>query len=248
VRAHALNPGKTNLLGLAPPELEAFVSGLGEPSYRARQLMTWIYKRRIGDFAAMTELGKELRTRITVIDSSGIVLADSDENPRIMENHKNRPEVSEALVGGVGRSTRFSSTTNQEAVYVALPIGEEGRPAGVLRVSLFLTDSRFPPGLTGRMVRIGLLLSFLALVAAYLISRSISRPIKDLTAASERLAAGDFDTRVFLRRNDEFQALADTFNSMSREIKTAFEELNRQRAELKSIIDSLREGLVVIGK
>ena len=198
--------------------------------------------------STVRQLGKELRTRITVIDASGTVLADSDENPRVMENHKNRPEVSEALVGKVGRSTRFSSTTSQEAVYVAIPIGEEGKPAGVLRVSLFLTDSRFPPGLTGRMVRIGLLLSFLALVAAYLISRSISRPIKDLTAASERLAAGDFDTRVFLRRNDEFQALADTFNGMSREIKTAFEGLNRQRAELKSIIDSLKEGLIVISR
>ena len=198
--------------------------------------------------STVRQLGRELRTRITVIDASGTVLADSDENPRVMENHKNRPEVSEALVGRVGRSTRFSSTTNQEAVYVAIPIGEEGKSAGVLRVSLFLTDSRFPPGLTGRMVRIGLLLSFLALVAAYLISRSISRPIKDLTAASKRLAAGDFDTRVFLRRNDEFQALADTFNGMSREIKTAFEELNRQRAELKSIIDSLKEGLIVINR
>jgi len=193
-------------------------------------------------------LGKQLRTRITVIDPKGIVLADSDENPRAMENHRNRPEVREALEGRIGRSTRFSSTTNQEAVYVAIPLGPEGTPKGVLRVSLFLRDSRFPPGLTARMVRIGLLLSFLALIAAFLISRSISRPIKDLTAASERLAAGDFDTRVFLQRNDEFRSLADTFNSMSREIKTAFEGLNRQRAELESIIDSLKEGLIVINK
>jgi len=193
-------------------------------------------------------LGKQLRTRITVIDPKGIVLADSDENPRAMENHRNRPEVSEALEGRIGRSTRFSSTTNQESVYVAIPLGAEGATKGVLRVSLFLRESRFPPGLTGRMLRIGLLLSFLALIAAFLISRSISQPIKDLTAASERLAAGDFDTRVFLQRNDEFRALADTFNSMSREIKTAFEGLNRQRAELKSIIDSLKEGLIVINK
>ena len=198
--------------------------------------------------SSVRRLGKELRTRITVIDTSGTVLADSDENPRVMENHRNRPEVREALEGNVGRSTRFSSTTSQEAVYVAIPLGEEGKSKGVLRVSLFVRDSRFPPGLTGRMVRIGLLLSFLALIGAYLISRSISRPILDLTAASERLAAGDFDTRVFLRRNDEFRTLADTFNSMSREIKTAFEGLNRQRAELKSIIDSLKEGLIVINK
>ncbi len=198
--------------------------------------------------ATVRQLGKQLRTRITVIDPKGTVLADSDENPRVMENHRGRPEVREALEGRIGRSTRFSSTTNQEAVYVAIPIGEEGAAKGVLRVSLFLTDSRFPPGLTTRMVKIGVVLSFLALIAAFLISRSISQPIRDLTAASERLAAGDFDTRVFLRRNDEFRELANTFNSMSREIKTAFEGLNRQSAELKSIIDSLREGLIVINK
>jgi len=56
--------GPTNLLGLPLPELEAFVIGLGEKPYRARQLMTWIYKRRVGEFAAMTDLGKELRGRL----------------------------------------------------------------------------------------------------------------------------------------------------------------------------------------
>lgn len=111
-----------------------------------------------------------------------------------------------------------------------------------------MKDALLPPGLTFRMVNIGLVLSFLALVAAFLISRSVSRPIKDLTAASRRLAAGNFDTRVFLKRNDEFQALADTFNGMGREIKNAFDELDRRRAELESIIDSLREGLIVINR
>ena len=198
--------------------------------------------------ATVRQLGKELRTRITVIDNQGTVLADSIEDPRSMENHKNRPEVAEALGGGIGRSTRFSSTTGKESLYVAIPMVREGRTAGVVRVSLFVMDTLFPPRLTFRMINIGLILSFLALLVAFLISRSVSRPINDLTAASQRLAAGDFDTRVFLKRNDEFQALADTFNSMSREIKDAFEELDRQRAELDSIIDSLREGLIVIDR
>jgi 23S rRNA (adenine2503-C2)-methyltransferase len=58
---------RTNLLGLTPPELEAFVVGLGEKPYRARQLLTWIYKRRIGDFEAMTDLGKDFRTRLAAV-------------------------------------------------------------------------------------------------------------------------------------------------------------------------------------
>jgi len=55
---------RVNLLGLTPEELEAFVVGLGEKPYRARQLMVWIYKRWVSDFALMTDLGKELRVKL----------------------------------------------------------------------------------------------------------------------------------------------------------------------------------------
>ena len=55
---------RTNLLGLTRPELEAFVAGLGEKPCRARQLMTWIYKRRVGDFAQMTDLAKSFREKL----------------------------------------------------------------------------------------------------------------------------------------------------------------------------------------
>lgn len=57
----------TNLLGLTPEELEAFVVGLGEKPYRARQLLVWIYKRWVGDFALMTDLGKDFRARLSAV-------------------------------------------------------------------------------------------------------------------------------------------------------------------------------------
>ncbi len=58
---------RTNLLGLAPAELEAFVVSLGEKPYRARQLLVWMYKRWVGDFEAMTDLGKALRARLAEV-------------------------------------------------------------------------------------------------------------------------------------------------------------------------------------
>jgi two-component system, OmpR family, phosphate regulon sensor histidine kinase PhoR len=229
---------------------QSLSENLKELAYPVRESVT----RAMGQGGAghleetVKQLGRELRTRITVVDLEGKVLADSEENPKSMENHKNRPEMREALSGGIGKSTRFSSTTGREALYVAVPMKKDDRVTGALRVSVPVKDALIPPGLTLRMVNIGIILSFLAIVAAFLISRSISRPIKDLTAASRKLAAGDFNTRVFLRRNDEFRSLADTFNGMSREIKNAFDELDRQRAELESIIDSLKEGLIVINR
>jgi 23S rRNA (adenine2503-C2)-methyltransferase len=58
---------KTNLLGLTRAELEAFVVGMGEKPFRARQLHKWLYKRIEGDFDAMTDLAKTFRSKLAAI-------------------------------------------------------------------------------------------------------------------------------------------------------------------------------------
>ena len=55
---------RTNLLGLPPAELAAWVEGLGSRAFRARQLQHWLYKRGVADFAGMTDLAKEFRAQL----------------------------------------------------------------------------------------------------------------------------------------------------------------------------------------
>jgi 23S rRNA (adenine2503-C2)-methyltransferase len=57
-------PERTNLLGLPRAALEKFVAQLGSKPFRARQLMSWMYKRGVGAFADMTDLAKDLRARL----------------------------------------------------------------------------------------------------------------------------------------------------------------------------------------
>lgn len=59
------NCNKQNLLGMPQAGLEAFVVGLGEKPYRARQLLQWLHQRGAADFAAMTDLSKTLRERLS---------------------------------------------------------------------------------------------------------------------------------------------------------------------------------------
>ena len=54
--------------------------------------------------------------RITIIDSSGKVLGDSDEPSDTMENHADRPEIKEADLSGTGTSVRFSKTLQHRTV------------------------------------------------------------------------------------------------------------------------------------
>lgn len=60
----ASRTGRVNLLGLSRPRLEAYLASLGEPAFRARQVMQWIHQHGVDDFAAMTNIGKGLRARL----------------------------------------------------------------------------------------------------------------------------------------------------------------------------------------
>lgn len=195
------------------------------------------------------DIGKEARVRITVIDARGVVLADSQDDPKKMENHGARPEVVEARSGKTGRALRFSSTENQDMLYVAIPLQEGGRIVGVLRTSLFLTQiESLLLSLKIDIVKVALIIAVLSLIGALLFSRSLSRPIKELMAAASRIGSGDLNARVFLKKRDEIGLLADTFNYMSEQLSNSFSELSSEKEELDAVISSLREGLVVLDK
>ena len=58
---------KTNLLGMPRPELESFFANLGEKPYRADQMMRWIYRAKVTDIDAMTNISRSLRGRLKEI-------------------------------------------------------------------------------------------------------------------------------------------------------------------------------------
>ena len=71
------------------------------------------------------KMGKQIDTRITVINPEGVVFADSEKNPTLMENHKNRIEIIQAIKYGFGTSLRYSASVKEEMLYVAMPIEKE---------------------------------------------------------------------------------------------------------------------------
>ncbi|HIC19459.1 TPA: hypothetical protein EYO77_15225, partial [Candidatus Poribacteria bacterium] len=56
-----MNANHVNLKGLNRFELESLVQSWGEPKYRAKQLMSWIYQKGVSDFESMTNLPKPFR-------------------------------------------------------------------------------------------------------------------------------------------------------------------------------------------
>src|SRR4029079_8501790 len=55
---------KRDLSGLERTEIASAVAALGVPAFHGDQIFRWIYSRGVTDFAAMTDLGRELRTTL----------------------------------------------------------------------------------------------------------------------------------------------------------------------------------------
>ncbi len=60
----ASGAGRVNLFGLDREHLRSAFAALGEKPFRADQVMQWIYRRGVDDFEAMTNLSKDLRSRM----------------------------------------------------------------------------------------------------------------------------------------------------------------------------------------
>lgn len=197
--------------------------------------------------AFVKDFGQRIKTRITIVDKQGVVLADSDEDPKLMNNHRFRPEISQAFDGEVGRSIRFSNTVKEDMLYVGLPVKRGDEISEVIRVSLYDKDIRqFRADLKSRILWLIFLMISISLGGALLISRSISKPVKKLRNAFQEVASGDFDTRVLLNNRDELNDLAMSFNDMTEQIKHLFTELSQKKDELSSILYSISEGLLAI--
>jgi 23S rRNA (adenine2503-C2)-methyltransferase len=62
---------KANLLGFTESELMDFADSIGESKYRGRQMFRWLYERGARDFGSMTDLGRDLRERLSEVASIG---------------------------------------------------------------------------------------------------------------------------------------------------------------------------------
>ena len=158
-----------------------------------------------------------------------------------------RPEFILAVQDKPAQFSRVSSTLRRAMLYQAIPIRDNSRLIGVLRLSQFVSaiDRLFVP--TRRKINTMLaVLLVLALVMAFLYARYLTGPIKRLTLAAHQVAGGDFSPRVRINRRDELRQLADAFNHMVEQQKILLESVQNQQLELETILASIGEGLLVL--
>lgn len=85
-----------------------------------------------------SETSAMLGSRLTVIRPDGIVIADSERDPAILENHLDRPEIQGAMSDQETSRIRYSDTLRSRELYTATPIHQDGKVIGVARMAVSL--------------------------------------------------------------------------------------------------------------
>jgi len=180
--------------------------------------------------------------RVTIIDSSGRVRAESDlddtEVQRI-ENHAARPEVVAALATGSGSDTRTSATVGRPYLYLAITGGP-----GVIRVAMSYEEVESIVARTRRVVLVAALPALLlGSLLAWLASRRIARPLGEIGLATQRIARGE-NPQLPVSGIPDVDRLSADLRKMHRELVDRFESLQRKQSETTAIVDSMVEGVL----
>jgi two-component system phosphate regulon sensor histidine kinase PhoR len=196
--------------------------------------------------AALGQLGARTGTRLTIIRADGTVLADSAEPAAQMDNHLDRPEIRAALTGGVGEAARFSTTIGQRMMYVAVRVtGADGQLLGFTRAALPLTAvAQQQAALRRSLWLTTAVAAMLALLLALAISRSLARPLLQLAAATEVLAADPAGTEA--GPPDEIVQLDRAVRRMSLSLSERLETIEKDRQQLLAILGGMVEGVIAV--
>ena len=168
---------------------------------------------------------RDLAGRVIIVNGRGRLLADSAGSAAPNSSYRDRTEIAAVLASGRAvQGERHSDTLDQDLLYTAVPVTEEGARVGVVRVtqSVEPIDSRVRRDVLA-LAAIGLAALGFGLVLAWVLAGSLSRPLRALAAVARRLGSGDLDARAEPTGAREQREVATAFNAMAERLGRVLE-------------------------
>ncbi|MFN8500137.1 MAG: HAMP domain-containing sensor histidine kinase [Anaerolineae bacterium] len=137
---------------------------------------------------------------------------------------------------------------SQTLVYAIAPLPRPATPEapgapGYVGVVQFVPEAQPWPTLTRLMLTVGVIVFALATALGFWLARSITKPVAQLTRATEAMARGDYGLTIPVKGDDEVARLARAFNTMSHEVDQAH---RMQRDFLVNVSHDLKTPLTSI--
>jgi two-component system phosphate regulon sensor histidine kinase PhoR len=211
---------------------------------QAREAAGWLSNAGHLDRLA-PRLAAAMGTRITIVDSEGVVLGDSHEPEAVGRPVGDAWEVARARAGEVGHAIRTLRADEPPQYLVAVP-ADDGL---VIRLGVPLGDVVVARARMRNRLLVGFGFGFLGcLVLSFIFIRALTRPLQQMTHTAEKLARGDYEAPPPIDSGGELGVLARAMNRMAGEVKARVGELTEQRDLLSVVFGGLVEGVIVVGR
>ena len=180
--------------------------------------------------------------RLTFIDSSGKVLADSHYDPTTMANHGNREEIRQAMQEGSGHAERISDTTDTVLLYQAKLL-ENGL---IVRVAMPLSNTQL---FVRDTIPVLLLVSMIAITfviwgVGWIVQRFL-KPLGDVQKSLEGVLSGDRE-HLPEPKYIELQPIVAGYSLLIDQIEEHIASIKLQTMKIDNIIRTMREGLILL--
>ena len=193
------------------------------------------------------EIARIARARVTVIDREGKVIAETDKGAATLGSHLERPEIQEARVRGKGSASRYSRTLKEEMIYVALPIQKGPELVGYIRLARTLGEvKKTIEEFTAILLQSFLIILVSSAAVAFLFSRRLTTPIRDMEHFTERLRRGETPGTLMIRSSDEIGLLAENINYMVDELQKRIAALQEEKAKVEAAFSSALDGILIL--
>ncbi len=197
--------------------------------------------------ARIVALGRDTGARLTLVRADGVVIADSERSPAVMDNHLHRPEIQDALEHGEGSAERLSDTTGVRYQYVARSVSDGATPLGFVRAAVPLSEiDRRIAELRSTFAWTAVVASGLAVVVALYFARRISAPLSAMTELAEGIARGDYRRVAMVDGADEIRRLSGAIGSMTAQLEGQLATITSDRNKLVAVLSSMVEGVIAV--
>jgi two-component system phosphate regulon sensor histidine kinase PhoR len=194
----------------------------------------------LSDIAAQE--GQSAGARVTIIDPTGKVLADSEANPINMENHATRPEFAAALAGKIGSNERRSATIGTPFLYIAVPIS-----GGAVRLAYPLSDVEAVAAQVRHRLALASGLAFLfALIVAAAAAHWNARRLERIVDVAARIAKGDLHARIKEASHDEIGRVAGAIDKTARQVEQSFAVVRSSQRQLETLLNSMQDAVIAV--
>lgn len=181
-------------------------------------------------------------TRVTLVSKDGDVLYDSRQDVVTFENHKNRPEIRQAIESGKGKDIRKSDSLNQEMIYYAVRLSDRT----ILRVAKSVNSIWYiAMGIFPAMGIIAIVMFFVAYLLCKMQVEKLIHPINTLDLENPLENQIYSELTPLLTRIDEQNRQKDAIADMRKEFSAnVSHELKTPLTSISGYAEIMKSGLV----